>query len=176
MKRFLFTFFAVVLISFTALAEKEKNVNIYELPRPAPENKFYTSGGQAVTLADFKGSFVMLMHWSRDCRPCIYELENLNDFYKKTKNNGIKIIMISNDAEWKDAAETRKFLDKYDAPDLPFYLDHNNQLVEAFGIFTSPHTVLLNRKGEEIGRIRGTAEWDKPEVIEYIYKLKAKHG
>ena len=49
-------------------------------------------------------------------------------------------------------------------------------LAEDLGIFTSPNTVLINRKGEEIGRIRGSIDWDDDDVIEYIYKIKAQHG
>lgn len=37
-------------------------------------------------------------------------------------------------------------------------------------------TVLIGREGKEIGRIRGSAEWDSQDVIEYMYKIKAEHG
>ena len=36
--------------------------------------------------------------------------------------------------------------------------------------------VLIGREGKEIGRIRGSAEWDSQDVIEYMYKIKAEHG
>ena len=67
-------------------------------------------------------------------------------------------------------------LPENDAPDLPFYTDKDGKLAAAFGVFTSPHTVLFNKKGQEIGRIRGSAEWNDPRVIEYIYKLKAENN
>ena len=40
----------------------------------------------------------------------------------------------------------------------------------------TPVTVLIGREGKEIGRIRGSAEWDSQDVIEYMYKIKAEHG
>ena len=45
-----------------------------------------------------------------------------------------------------------------------------------FGVFSYPHTVMVDQSGEEIGRISGSVDWDDDDVIEYIYKLKAKYG
>lgn len=175
-KRAALGFLFSLCLVFSALAKKDRNVNIYEQPREAPQIPFYASDGQAVVLDDFKGSFVLLMTWSRDCSPCINELEGLNKFYNQTKDNGITLLMLSPSREWKSIDEQRRFLKEYDAPDLPFYTDKDGKLAAAFGIFTSPHTVMFNKKGQEIGRIRGSAEWDDPRVIEYIYKLKAENN
>lgn len=84
--------------------------------------------------------------------------------------------MISNNSEWKNTAEQRRFLNKYKAPDLDFYTDNSGQVAADLGIFTSPHTVLINTQGQEIGRIRGSADWSRPAVIKYIRDLKEKHG
>ena len=169
-------FLFCLCFAFSAQAKKDGNVNIYDQPRETPQVPFYTSDGKAVVMDDFKGSFVLLMNWSRECSPCINELEGLNTFYNQTKDNGITLLMVSPSREWKSNAEQRRFLKEYDAPDLPFYTDKDGKLASAFGIFTSPHTVLFNKKGQETGRIRGSAEWDDPRVIEYIYKLKAENN
>lgn len=83
--------------------------------------------------------------------------------------------MLSPEKEWSDLEEQRRFLEKYKAPDLNYYVDRDGKLAEDLAIFTSPHTVLINSRGNEVGRIRGSAEWDKPEVVEYIYKLKSEN-
>ena len=70
-------FLFCLCFAFSAQAKKDGNVNIYDQPREAPQIPFYASDGQAVVLDDFKGSFVLLMTWSRDCSPCINELEGL---------------------------------------------------------------------------------------------------
>ena len=84
--------------------------------------------------------------------------------------------MISNNSEWKNVSEQRRFLNKYKAQDLDFYTDNSGQVAADLGIFTSPHTVLINTQGQEIGRIRGSADWSRPAVIKYIRDLKEKHG
>lgn len=118
----------------------------------------------------------MAVFWSRNCVPCVKELDSLNNMSQKVKDNGLQVVLVSPSREWGSIEEQRRFLDKYGAKDMDFYVDENGNLASELGIFTSPHTVLVNRKGEEIGRIRGAAEWDDDDVIEYLYKIKAQHG
>ncbi len=154
----------------------DKHVNIYEIPREMPAREIIGENGNEFKISDFNGDFVMIVMWSRYCAPCLKELDNLNKFVKKTRNNGIRVVMLSPESEWKSMTEQRNFLNNFNAPDLEIYVDHDKKLAEDLGVFTSPHTVLVNTKGEEIGRIRGSAEWDKDAVIEYIYKIKAENG
>ena len=163
-------------ILWAAAAQAKGGINIYDYPREVPKIGLYHPSGQEVYLRDFKGDFVLVMFWSRYCAPCIRELDEVNEFVKKTRDNGIRLILVSPQNEWKSISEQRTLLKKYGAPDVEFYLDTKGALAAAFGIFSSPHTVLINRVGEEIGRIRGTAEWDDDDLIEYIYKIKAENG
>lgn len=165
---------ALFLVPFHVKAED--GVNIYAKPRALPEHRIMHQSGVPYKLTDFKGDFVVAVFWSRDCGPCIKELKSLNGFSNAVAGNGVRLILISPAKEWRSVTEQRRFLKRYGAPDVDFYIDNNGDLASDFGIFTSPHTVLINKKGEEIGRIRGSAQWDDDKVIEYIYKLKASHG
>lgn len=150
-----------------------QNVNIYKKARKTPARVFMHESGQRLSLSDFKGDFVLAHFWSRNCGPCVRELKNLNRFYKDMSNKGIRLVLISSSGEWKTPNEQKRFLKKYGAPDVPFYMDQKSSLADDFGIISRPHTVLINAKGEEIGRIRGSAKWDDPRVEKYIYKLKS---
>lgn len=143
---------------------------------PQREMFRFAENGEAYKLNDFKDQFVIANFWSRYCSPCLRELDNLNNFSKKVADNGIKVVIISPASEWHSLEEQQKFLQKYGAPDLDFYVDKKGDLSADLGIFTSPNTVLINRHGKEIGRIRGSVEWDDDEVIEYIYKIKAQNN
>lgn len=175
MKKYILTFLSFVLFSFSTLA-REEAVNIYAVPRDMPKREIINEWGQKVKLNSFKGNFVLLMVWSRNCVPCIKELDNINSFVNKIKDDNIKVIMLSPNTEWTTAEEQRNFVTKFKAPDLDLYTDVDGKLAEDLGIFTSPHTVLINTKGQEIGRIRGAAEWDDDKVIKYIRNLKEQHG
>lgn len=174
-KKLMVLCFALLAMADLAQA-REKGLNLFAFPREAPADEIYSSTGQKVKLSDFKGDFVIAVFWSKTCLPCIRELDDLSNFVKKTAGTGIKVMLISNENEWKDLDEQRKFLVKYRAPNVDFYVDPNGRLAGDFGIFASPHTVLINTKGEEIGRIRGSQDWDDEDVIEQIYKIKAQHG
>lgn len=156
-------------------AAAKSGLNLFAYPREAPKTPIYTPAGQALKLSDFKGEFLLVMFWSRYCAPCIKELDDINEFVLKTRNNGIKVLLVSKDDEWTDVTEQRELLKKYKAPDVDFYTDKEGKLSGDFGIFSSPHTVLINTKSEEIGRIRGSVDWGDDDVIEYIYKIKAQN-
>jgi len=147
-------------------------VNIYSTPRNLPNSKIIHQSGADFRLSDFKGDFVLAHFWSRDCAPCIKELKSLNNFHNQVKDEGIRLILISDNSEWTDSTEQWRFLKKYGASDLEFYVEENGKLSEDFGIFTTPHTVVINTDGQEIGRFRGSETWDKKEVINYIRQLK----
>lgn len=167
----------LLAVSFTfSAAAAQKGVNIYDTPRDLPERKVTRSDGAQISLDSFPDDFVLAMFWSRHCVPCIKELDEVKNFALKTQENGIRVILISPSQEWKDSFEQREFLEKFGADGMEFYTDEHSNLASDLGIFTSPNTVLVNRQGKEIGRIRGAAEWDDNKVIEYIYKIKAQHG
>ena len=170
----------ILLIGFFALFSlsvyAKSGINIFAYSRPAPQTPVYTPAEQAISLENFKGEFILVMFWSRTCAPCIRELDDINAFVNKTRNTGIKVMLVSDAGEWKSLSEQRNLLQKYKAPDVDFYTDKNGKLAGDFGVFSYPHTVMVDQSGEEIGRISGSVDWDDDDVIEYIYKLKAKYG
>lgn len=176
MKKFLIALIFLGLGSSFAAARNNDAVNIYDEPRELPSRPLYDEFGKKVKLSDFKGNFVVTIFWSRYCSPCIRELDNLNNYQNIVKNDGIRVVLISPDTEWNSIEEQKKLLKKYKAQDLDFYVDADGKVASDLGIFTSPNTVLINKDGKEIGRIRGSADWDSDEVVEYLYKIKAAHG
>ena len=152
----------------------KKGINIFAYSRPAPQTAIYNSSGLQSKLQDFEGQFILVMFWSRYCAPCIRELDDINDFVKITRDNNIKVLLVSQAEEWTGVGEQRMLLKKYKAEDIDFYIDKKGALAGDFGVFSFPHTVLVDQYGEEIGRISGSVDWDDEDVVEYIYKLKAK--
>lgn len=150
----------------------EAKVNLFAYSRPAPDTEFYYQDGTKHTLAEFKGEFVIALFWSKKCTPCVRELKSLDSFYKKIKGTGVKVVMISPKNEWLTNIEQHEFLKKYKANNIDFYTYENGDLAADFGIFSYPHSVLINQEGEEIGRIRGQMDWDSDKVLKYILDLR----
>jgi len=172
MKKFLSVLF---LVFFATNAWAKSGVNIFAYPRKVPESSIYNQYGKSFKLEDFQGNFLLVIFWSKTCIPCLREMEDLSKFAKKVAGNNIQVLLVSPAEDWETAEEQRAFLRRYKGEDLDFYVDRKNALAADFGIFTSPHTVLVNADSMEIGRIRGSVDWDDEDVIEYIYKIKAQH-
>lgn len=165
-----------LLLAATGVCAKDK-ANIYAHARKVPAKAVINEAGEQVKLNDFEGEFVIAVFWSRYCAPCVRELQSLSKFVEKTRNNGVRVIMISPKSEWAGSfVDQRDFLHKFKADNLEAYFDEKEAVASALGIFSSPISVLINTEGKEIGRIRGSMKWDKPDNIEYIYKLKAENG
>lgn len=156
-------------------ANAKENINIFAYSRPAPESKIYNIHGKQTSLQDFKGQFLIAVFWSKTCIPCIKEIHKIKKFTEKTSETGIKLIMISPEKDWTFEGEHQTFVNKFGGNGIDLYTDKSSVLANDFGIFTSPHAVLINPESMEIGRIRGFFDWDDTDSIETIYKIKASH-
>ncbi|MDD4556130.1 MAG: TlpA disulfide reductase family protein [Alphaproteobacteria bacterium] len=174
MKKSFLILFLLVFFSHKNLSAQEA-VNIFPRSREVPKEVIYHESGKRYRLNEFKGNFVLLVFWSKKCAVCLKEFDDLNNFSNIVKNNGIKVVLVSPSTEWHSFGQTRRFMDRFGANDLDVYWDENGNLASALGVFSTPHNVLINKEGREIGRIRGGADWDKQEIIDYIYELKAKY-
>lgn len=171
----IFVMTCLLLIS-TAVCAKE-HANIYSSPRKVPSKEIIGETGQKIRLDAFEGDFVIAVFWSRYCIPCIKELKDLSKFVEKTRDDGIRVIMISPKGEWISGfVEQRSFLNKYGASNLEIYVDEKEAVASSLGIFSSPINVLINNEGQEIGRIRGSVKWNKPSIVKYIYKIKEQNS
>lgn len=176
MTKRIYTFLAILLVISSFIGNANATLNIYDSPRTVPNKFIFNENNKQFKLSNFDGQFLIAVFWSRNCSPCLKEMESLNNFSNKAKGDGIRVIIISSAGEWIDDDEHRRFVEKYKGQDLERYVDKKGDLAGDLGIFTSPNTVLVNKRGEEIGRIRGAVEWDDEEVVEYLYKIKAQNN
>ena len=59
-----------------------------------------------IKLSDFKGSVVLLNFWATWCGPCIVEIPEFNELYKKYKDQGFEILGVS-------VSDTKQQLEKF---------------------------------------------------------------
>lgn len=109
----------------------------------------------------------LLDFWASWCRPCMEELPNVAEAYKKYHNKGLEIVGISLDEDeksWKQAVETMK-LSWIQMSDLK---DWDNTAARAYNINAIPTTILINQKGEIVAtNLRGMALHKKlAEILE----------
>ena len=154
------------------ITEVSAKINIFPKPRYIPALSFYGESGKAYRLTDFKEDLLMAVVWSRRCGPCVSDMKYLRNFSKKVEGQGIKVILISPESEWKTSDERRMFMERIGGLGLVNYLDRKANFRDGMGLRVTPTVVLVNRNGEEVGQITGAVNWDDDDVIEYMINLK----
>ena len=97
----------------------------------APAFTLPSSGGEAVSLKDFRGKKLVLYFYPKDDTPgCTKEACSFSDNLARVRRKGAEVIGISADS----AKSHRKFSEKYK---LPFMLlsDEDKNVVNAYGVW-----------------------------------------
>jgi thiol-disulfide isomerase/thioredoxin len=135
-------------------------------PEALPDISFVDSTGAARTQADLKGRVVLLNLWATWCAPCLKEMPGLDRLQKELGSDKFEVVALSVDRAGPEAA--KKFLDKIKVQNLKLYADASAKAAISLKAVGMPTTLLLNTKGEEIGRLIGPAEWDSADAKKLI--------
>ncbi len=186
----LFFFLAVAVIAFgalpTVLSDLDKVERVraqgpeagadlwptfnVDAPRtPAPQVSFTDPSGRRLTLGDFRGQVVLVNFWATWCEPCRREMPSLLRLERALSSDDFRLITISTDRQ--AAAIVRPFLEANGLGELRAYFDPDRRAYAAFGSAAIPTTILIDRRGREIGRYRGWAEWDNPATAAQVREI-----
>jgi thiol-disulfide isomerase/thioredoxin len=103
--------------------------------------------GKTLSPAAYKGKVLLIDFWATWCGPCIAEMPNVKQVYKKYHPKGFEIVGISLD-------QSRQKLDQYitsNQIEWPQYFDGkwwNNDVAVRYGIKSIPTTILVDRTGK----------------------------
>lgn len=113
--------------------------------------------GKPLSIANYKGKVVLIDFWATWCGPCVAELPNVIDAYKKYHDKGFEIIGISLDQE-RDALTN--FMKKQGMTWKQYFdgKGWQNKLAVQYGIHSIPATYLLDGEGKIVAKdLRGEA-------------------
>jgi hypothetical protein len=68
----------------------------------------------------------------------------------------------------KGLSAVREFYDELGLETLAIYVDETGEAQRALSVLGLPTTLLLDREGNEGGRLLGPAEWDSPEMVAFL--------
>ena len=126
----------------------------------APDFTAKDQNGKEISLADFKGTQVILYFYPKDDTPgCTAEACDFRDNYQSLQGKGFQVIGVSTD----DEKSHKKFETKYSLP-FPLIADADKHIVEAYGVW-----VEKNMYGKKyMGTARTTFIIDADGVISKI--------
>ena len=122
-------------------------------PKTAPGFTLNDSRGVAVRLSDYKGRVVLLNFWATWCHGCVLEIPWFIEFQEKYKDNGLSVIGVSMDEEWKPVnafVEEKKV--NYSI------VIGNEGLGKLYGLNSMPMTLLIDRSGEIAASYTGVVD------------------
>jgi thiol-disulfide isomerase/thioredoxin len=132
--------------------------------RPAvPNLNFKDAAGAALTLDKWKGRVVLVNLWATWCAPCRKEMPTLADLQKQLGSKDFEVVALSVDR--KGIAASSAYLKETGADALGLYVDDTTKSLDDLQGLGLPLTVLVDRRGGEIGRLLGPAEWNSAEAI-----------
>tara|TARA_R110002096_G_scaffold147671_8_gene307634 strand:+ start:816 stop:1721 length:906 start_codon:yes stop_codon:yes gene_type:complete len=113
----------------------------------AMDIQFTSISGDSIDLAEMKGKVVLVDFWATWCGPCIAEMPNVINAYKKHRESGFEVVGISLDQD-KNALEN--YISEHEMT-WPQYFDGKgwgNEIAGKFGIQGIPATFLIGKDGK----------------------------
>jgi peroxiredoxin len=111
--------------------------------KDAPDFKLKGLDGKAVTMAEQKGSVVVLDFWATWCGPCRASLPGLNKIYKELREKGLKVYAV----DLEEPKETIQPVALKLIPDLTVLLDEDSAVSKKYGVSGIPQTVVVGKDG-----------------------------
>jgi thiol-disulfide isomerase/thioredoxin len=150
----------------TAAAEPPAGFALHDSPQPVPEIRFEDGQGKTLSLADFRGKVVLLNIWATWCAPCRREMPTLERLQAELGGPDFEVVALSIDR--KGLPVVKEFYEELGLRELGMYVDASGKAPRELRALGVPTTLLIDRDGNEVGRLAGPAEWDSPEMVAFI--------
>ena len=143
-----------------------KNIVIHEKPTQIKELKFKDLDLNDVDLTNKKGNIMILNFWATWCVPCKREMPSL----EKLTNQFPQVKVYAINMEKPNKLKVRDFFRSIDVVSLDTYYDPDFKLVKQFKMRGLPTSILIDKNGDEFGRVIGEVDFVSEDFINLIKK------
>jgi thiol-disulfide isomerase/thioredoxin len=114
-------------------------------------------------MAAFEGEIVVLNLWATWCAPCMEEMPTLGELQRRYEGR-LRVVPVSVDTlAQAEAAETA--LAQLSGGALPFLIEPSRGILFSARASGMPATIIYDRRGRELARLAGGADWASPEAF-----------
>jgi thiol-disulfide isomerase/thioredoxin len=151
-----------------------KGVDRSHKGQPALSGSFNDPDGGEISLAEFKGTPVLVNLWATWCAPCVKELPTLDKLAASHRDDGkLGVIAISQDSGPQASVEA--FLARLRVSDLGAYHDPKMTFSGSLGPdLVLPTSILYDSDGKEVWRYVGDLDWTSPEAAKLVSEAGAR--
>ena len=142
------------------------NIIVHENPIAISELKFKDFNLQDVDLTNKKGNIMIINFWASWCMPCRREMPSLEKLTQQYPE--IKVYAINMEKPNKLIA--RDFFQSIGVASLDIYFDPDFKLVKQFKMRGLPTSILIDKNGQEFGRVVGEVNFMNKDFIELLKK------
>ena len=143
-----------------------KNIVIHEKPKEIDELKFKDVNLQEVDLTNKKGNIMILNFWATWCAPCRREMPSL----EKLTHSFPEIKVYAINMEKPNKLKAQDFFKFLGVLSLDIYFDPELKLVKQFKMRGLPTSILIDKNGNEFGRIVGEIDFTDEKFIRLMKK------
>jgi peroxiredoxin len=170
------TLLLAILLSFgTGAANQAPDVPLLwpmKAQPAAPAMTLPDLNGASRTLADYRGSVVVINFWSTWCAPCRREMPSLERAWQRLQPLGIQVIGVA----IQDHPEMIGLFLKDHPVSFPILRDESGEASAEWPFSGIPATFVLDREGRIVYRAMGMREWDSDAVLAPIIELSGGAG
>ena len=134
--------------------------------KPVVDIDFIDETGARRSLSEWRGRVVLLNLWATWCAPCRKEMPELAELQRLAGSDEFEVVALSVDR--KGATASAKFLIEANATALNLYVDSTASALGPLQAIGLPASILIDRQGNEIGRLLGPAQWAGPDALRLI--------
>ena len=135
---------------------------------PLPPFELTTIDGETIAFSQLRGKVVVLNFWATWCGPCKDEMPALDRLSRRFDPRDVAILTITTEHERTSIQQFMKQL----GSTLPVLLDEQRDVSLAFMVRGLPTTVFIAENGAIVGRAVGPREWDGPDAVRFIERLR----
>jgi thiol-disulfide isomerase/thioredoxin len=133
---------------------------------PVPDTVFFDNGETPKKASDYRNRGMVVNFWATWCAPCVREMPSLDSLKAQLSDSQIDVLALSEDRA--GAWIVKKFYKVNHINSLDVLIDKRSKVFHAMDITELPTTLLIDFEGREVGRITGPAEWDSPEIKDFL--------